>query len=86
MIRGSRGIYDSVRLFCLKGQFRNFKFENRGIFDSLCLKISRAWHVMGFSSILTGRGNGVAIFGVVGSLGGRNRSVGSLWGYTQNEW
>jgi hypothetical protein len=54
----------------------------RGIFGSLCLKISRAWHVMGFSSILTGRGNIVAIFGVVGSLRGRNRSVDSLWDYT----
>jgi hypothetical protein len=60
--------------------------SSRGIFDSLCFKISRALHVMGFSSILTDRGNGVAIFRVVGNLEGQSRSVGSLWGYTQNEW
>jgi hypothetical protein len=35
MIRGGRGKYDSVQLFCLKGQFRNFKFEDIGIFGSL---------------------------------------------------
>jgi hypothetical protein len=29
--------------------------SSRGIFDSLCFKISRAPHVMGFSSILTDR-------------------------------
>jgi hypothetical protein len=30
--------------------------------------MSHAQHVMNFPSILTGRGNGVVIFGVVGSL------------------
>jgi hypothetical protein len=61
-------------------RFYTFNFEDRGIFGDLCLKMSRAWHVIGFPSILTGRGNGVAIFEVVGSLGGRSQSVGSLWG------
>lgn len=55
-------------------------FEDRGVFGSLCLKMSHARHMMGFPSILTGRGNRVAIFKVIGSLGSRSRSVGSLWG------
>jgi hypothetical protein len=41
---------------------------------------------MCFPSILTGRANRVAILGVVGSLGGQSRSVGSLGGYPQNGW
>jgi hypothetical protein len=61
--------YHSVRLFCLKWQFRNFKFEDKDIFSDLCLKISRARHVVGFPSILMRRANGLAIFGVGGSLG-----------------
>jgi len=60
--------------------------EDMGIFGGLSPKISRAVHVMSFPSILTGRANGVAILGVIGSLGGRNRSVGSLGGYPQNGW
>jgi hypothetical protein len=70
MIGGGRGIYHSVCLFCLKVQFCNFKFEDNGVFGSLCPKMSLARHVMGFPSILTRRGNRVAIFGDVGSLGG----------------
>jgi hypothetical protein len=49
-------------------------------------KISCAVHVMCFPSILTGRANGVAIFGVNGSLEGRSLSVSSLGGYPQNGW
>jgi len=60
--------------------------EDRGIFGGSSPKISRAVHVMCFPSILTGRANGVAILGVVGSLGGQSRSVGSLGGYPQNGW
>jgi hypothetical protein len=61
-------------------RFRNLKFEDRSVFGGLCPKMSHAQHVMGFLSILKGRGNRVAIFRVVGSLGGQSRSVSSLWG------
>jgi hypothetical protein len=60
--------------------------EDMGIFGGLSPKISCAVHVMCFPSILTGRANGVAIFGVNGSLEGRSLSVSSLGGYPQNGW
>jgi hypothetical protein len=44
MIRGGRGINNSIRLFCLKGKFRNFKFEDMGIFGSLCPKMLHAYN------------------------------------------
>jgi hypothetical protein len=76
--------YKGKCLFYLEGQFRNSKFEDKGIFGGLSPKISRAVHMMCFPPILTRRANRVAIFGVIGSLGGRSRSVDSLRGYPQN--
>jgi hypothetical protein len=60
-------------------------FEDRGIFNGLSIfggfspKISHAVHVMCFPSILTERANGVAIFGVIGSLGLFAKRV-VIWG------
>jgi hypothetical protein len=68
---------------------RNYP-ENKGIFSDFCLKMSHAHHVVGFPSILMGRANGVAIFGVVDSLragvevlavcGAKHKTCGNLWG------
>jgi hypothetical protein len=66
---GERGCLRSDAVFILS----ILKTGIFGDFTDLCLKMSCARHVMGFPSILMGRGNGVAIFDVVGSLGAEVR-------------